>query len=69
MYKITVERITEKKVEKSVYVGKDKEGANQYGYRNEVVDQQSTQEIYTQEVEDLSLVDVINAVNRKAREE
>lgn len=68
-FKITVEEITVISRKKSVLVGKGEKGANEYGYRQEVNDEDNTTQIYTQQTDTLDLVAVITAVNKKQQED
>ena len=68
-YKITIEETTREEVIKRNYVvtGTKEDGENEYGYANESTTEDVTREVYSQRVDNLDLVAVINAVNAEEK--
>lgn len=65
MYEITVKKTTREQVKSSEYkrVGDDEDGGAKYGYVEDETTKDVSREVYTQKVDELDLVSVINAVN------
>lgn len=71
MFKIIITEITEEpgieqEFKKTADSGNEKDNGPVYGYVDKKVTIKNVNEIYTQKVEDIDLVGVINAVNAKA---
>lgn len=66
-YKITIEETTREQVKTREYqvVGEDENGENKWGHADKETTQDITREVYSQRVDTLDLVAVINAVNKK----
>lgn len=68
-FEITVKESTREQVKTREYkqTGKDDAGEATYGYVNEEKTEDVTRQVYTQRVNELDLVAVINAVNKEKK--
>lgn len=68
-YQITIKQVTREQVKTREYktTGKDEKGEPTYGYVTDEKTEDVSREVYTQRVEELDLVAVINAVNKETK--
>jgi hypothetical protein len=67
VYSIEIKKVTREQVSKREWVqtDEDEKGKTKYGYVDTDTTEDVTRVVYTQKVEDLDLVAVINAVNKE----
>jgi len=68
-FKITIEETTREQVKTKEYVatGTKADGETDYGYATKETTEDITREVYSQRVDNLDLVAVINAVNAEEK--
>jgi len=66
-FQIIIKEVTREQVKTREYktIGKNEDGEPKYGYVNDEKTEDVSREVYTQKVDELDLVAVINAVNKE----